>query len=128
MGGEGIVGAADGRDGAVERAGRMVGRRLEHQMFEEMGDAGLARRLIRAADLVPHHMGDDRRAVIGDDDDLHTVVEHEICRLAVGRLVAGQNRGAHHESQRQERSAQPFSLKCHQWLRLSWGWDDRRGY
>ena len=81
VGGEGVFAAADLGDGAVELAGLVVGRALEHQMFEEMGDAGFAGRLVGAADLVPDHVGDDRRAVVGDDDHFHAVVEQEIRHL-----------------------------------------------
>ena len=53
-------------------------RALEHQMFEEMRESGLARRLVRGADLVPDHVGDDRRAMIGNDHDLEPVGEREM--------------------------------------------------
>ena len=50
---------------------------LEHQVLEEMRDAGLAERIVRRAVAVPDHVGDDRHAAIGDDDDLEAVVEGE---------------------------------------------------
>ena len=57
----------------------LVGR-LEHQMLEEMGDARDALGLVGGADLVPDHVGDDRRAVIGDHHDLQAVGELELTR------------------------------------------------
>ena len=62
----------------------MLGGALEHQMFEEMGDAGRSRWLIRGPDLVPDHVGHDRRAPVRHHDDFQPVGERE-----VGRLVAG---------------------------------------
>ncbi len=50
-------------------------RALEHQMFEEMRDAGFARRIVGRAVAIPDHMGDDRRAMIRDHHDVHAVVE-----------------------------------------------------
>ena len=35
-------------------------------------------RLVGGADPVPDHVGDDGRAVVGDDDDLHAVGELEL--------------------------------------------------
>ena len=59
-----------------------------------MRDAGFARRLVGAAGLVPDHVRDDRGAVVGDDDDLHAVVEHEIADFGVCRTLgrAGKSR------------------------------------
>ena len=65
--------SADGGNDLGEAAGRILLRALEHQMFEEMGEARLARRLIGGADLVPDHVGHDRRAMIGNDHDLEPV-------------------------------------------------------
>jgi hypothetical protein len=76
-GGEGILVAADPQHGLRELAGRMLGRALEHQVLEEMRQAGFARRLVGRADLVPDHLGDHRRAVIGDHDDLQAIIERE---------------------------------------------------
>jgi hypothetical protein len=52
-------------------------RALEHQVFEEMGDAGLAGRFIGGAGAVPDHVHDGGAAVVLDHDDLHAVVEKE---------------------------------------------------
>ena len=78
--GERVLLAADGGDHLRESPGRILRRALEHQMLEEMRDARLARRLVGGADLVPHHVGHDRRAVIGDDDDFEPFVEREMRR------------------------------------------------
>ena len=51
---------------------------LEHQVFEEMGDARLARRIVGRAVAIPDHMGDDRRAMVGNDDDVEAVGEGEM--------------------------------------------------
>ena len=75
---EGVFLPAEGRDGAAEVAERILGGALEHQVFEEMGDAGLAGRLVGRADLVPHHVSDDRRAVVGNDDYVQAVREREM--------------------------------------------------
>jgi hypothetical protein len=48
---------------------------LEHHVLEEMREAGLARRLVSAADVVPDRDRDERHAAIGVEDDLDSVVE-----------------------------------------------------
>ena len=55
----------------------MLAGALEHQMFEEMREPGFAWRLVGRADLVPDHLRDDGRAVIGDHHHLQAVVERE---------------------------------------------------
>ena len=62
-------------------AGCLLGA-LEHQMLEEMREAGFAGRLVGRADLVPDHLRDHGRAVVGDHHDLQAVAERE----AGGRL------------------------------------------
>ena len=47
-------------------------------MFEEMREAGLARRLVGGADLVPDHVGDDRRAAVRNDDEFEAVLERVV--------------------------------------------------
>ena len=75
---EGVLLAADGRDRLGELALRVILRALEHQMFEEMGEPGLAGGLVGGADPVPDHVGDDRRAVVGDDHHFEAVGEREM--------------------------------------------------
>ncbi len=48
------------------------------QVLEEMRDAGLARNLVGRTDPVPQHVGDNRRAVVGDDHDGKAVSELEL--------------------------------------------------
>jgi hypothetical protein len=81
--------SADGGNDLGEAPGWILLRALEHQMFEEMGEARLARRLIGGADLVPDHVGHDRRATIGNDHDLEPVREGEVGDL---RADAGMRR------------------------------------
>ena len=76
--GEGVFLTADGGNLLREASARMVRGALEHQVFEEMRDAGLSVRIIGRADPIPEHVGDDGRAVIGHDHDLHPVVEREL--------------------------------------------------
>ena len=78
VGGEGVLLAADGGHGLRELAGRVLGGALEHQVFEEMRDAGLAGRLVGGADLVPDHVGDDRRAPVRDHHDFQPVRQREV--------------------------------------------------
>jgi hypothetical protein len=61
---------------------------LEHQVFEEMRDARLARRIVGRAVLVPDHVGDDRRAVVGDHHDLHAVFKPGVRDCRSGALPA----------------------------------------
>src|SRR5260221_3728778 len=51
-------------------------------MFEEMRGARKTRRIIGSPDMIPDHMGDDRRAMIGDHDELHAVLQGELNRFA----------------------------------------------
>ena len=70
---------------------------LEHQMFEEMRNAGFARRIIRRTIAIPHHMRDDRRAMIRDHHDFHAIVEAEMGNggpCAAGSGWAGSGREA----------------------------------
>ena len=61
-----------GRAGELERTEEfvlVVFRTLEHQVLEQMRETGLARRLVRRADVIPDADRDDRRLVIFADDD-----------------------------------------------------------
>jgi hypothetical protein len=88
VGREGVLAPAVARDRAAEFARLELVGALEHQMLEIVRDARLAARLVGRADVVPDHVGDDRRAHIGDDHDLEPVGEPERGRaehLGVGR-------------------------------------------
>jgi len=63
-------------------------RSLEHQMFQQMGGAGVSRLFVHGAGTIPDHVSDDRGAVIADHNDLHAVIQ----RKAVGREDLGQKR------------------------------------
>ena len=89
LAGEGVVLPAEPGDDLGELADRDLVGRLEHQVLEEVGDAGHALGLVGGADLVPDHVGDDGGPVVGDDDHLHAVGELE---LAGTRLGAGRER------------------------------------
>ena len=82
--GEGVLLPADLGDEFGELALGMGLGALEHQMFEEMGDARLAERIVGRAVAVPDHVGDDRRAMVGDDHDLEAVLEGEMGDLRGG--------------------------------------------
>ena len=75
--GEGVFVAADAQHRLGKFADRMLAGALEHQMLEEMREPGFAWRLVGRADLVPDHLGDDGRAVIGDHHHLQAVLERE---------------------------------------------------
>ena len=94
-GGEGVLLAADGGEDLREAPLRILLGALEHQVLEEMGEPGLAGLLVRRPDLVPDHVGHDRRAVVGNDDDLEPVVESEM-----GDVGAGDGGPAADEQQR----------------------------
>ena len=76
--GEGVLLAADLGDELRELALGMRFRAFEHQVFEEMGDARLARRIVGRAVAVPDHMGDDGSAMIGNHDDVEAVGKSEM--------------------------------------------------
>ena len=92
-------------------------------MFEEVGEAGFAGCLVGGADLVPDHLGDDRRAAIRDHDDLQAVGKDETsgtlrCHrgLAPG-LLQGQRR---HHKQRQAEANRDCCSKSRSHGMCSW--------
>ena len=71
--GEGVLRAPDlGNEFRELTLGMALGA-LEHQVFEEVSDAGFARWVVGRAVTVPHHVGDNRRAMIGNDHDVEAV-------------------------------------------------------
>jgi hypothetical protein len=90
--GEGVFLAADAGDQFREITGRIFRRALEHQVLKEMRQARFARGLVGGADFVPDHVGDDRRAVIGNDNQFQPVRQLEIGDLDVGGICRGDAR------------------------------------
>ena len=120
--GEGIFLAADIGDDLGKDAVRIVLCSLEHQVLKEVGNTGLAGRLIGGARLVPDHMGDHGGAVIGDHHHLKTVVQREAGQVrrndrrrfgrSLGKRQAGaQNKAGQHRGE--EKAAPSRSGKCH---------------
>ena len=102
-GGEGVLLAADGRHHLGEAPGWILLRALEQQVLEEVGEPRLARRLVGGADLVPEHVGHDRRAVIGNHHDLETVRQLEIGDAgAARRRRSGEGEGVGSDGERDE--------------------------
>ena len=64
-------------------------------MLEKMGDARLALGLVGGAHLVPHHMGNDGSATIGNDGDLHAIRKRESGDIDIER--AGRLNGQHEQ-------------------------------
>ena len=109
--GEGVVLPAVLGDDLGERAfGDGLGA-LEHQVLEEMRDAGGALRLIRRADPIPHHMRHHRGAVILDHHRLHAVAEREGGHLRPGRL---RKRRARRSDQRKRQRGCAPARRCQQ--------------
>ena len=89
LGGESVFLAADEGHRLRELADRILGGALEQQMLEEMGEARLAGRLVRGADLVPDHVGDDRRAPVRHHHDFEAVGEREMADVGFRRGLHG---------------------------------------
>lgn len=82
---------------------------FEHQVLKEMGDAGLAKWIIRSAVSIINHMGHHRGAVIGDHHDLQAVFQMKVPeswkRGHADTLRAPQIRGAGWQSDQASRWA-----------------------
>src|SRR3546814_18435528 len=76
-GGEGVLAPAVGGDDLRELARRQPLGALEHQVLEEVRQAGLAGLLVGGADAVPHRVVHDRRPAAPHDHHLQAVVEVE---------------------------------------------------
>ena len=85
---ESVVLAAIAGNDARKLPGRDLRRALEHQMFEEVGEARLSGRFVGSADAIPDHVGHDRRAMIGDRQNLHAVGKTEALQGARYGTVA----------------------------------------
>src|ERR1019366_5226114 len=62
----------------IDRLGARIFRALEHQMFEEMGEAGTARRVVLSADAIADVDGDGRDPMILNQQNAETVGERAI--------------------------------------------------
>ena len=114
VGGEGVLlrrrcAATDLR----EAPGRILRRALEHQMFEEVREPRLARRLVGGADLVPDHVGDHRRAVVGNDDQLQAVRQREVGDLGARRLGRKRRRREREPATSDRRRGETIRFRWH---------------
>ena len=73
--GRGVGLAADRLEQAVELAGAEVLGLVEHEVLEEVRDAGAAVALVARADAEPGLEGDDRRGVVGQEQHQEAVGE-----------------------------------------------------
>jgi len=78
VGGEGVVHAADVLGQTVERLGGHVPRRLEQQVFEQVGEARTARRIVLGPDAIPDLDRDVRGRGVAGGIDLHPVGQHAL--------------------------------------------------
>ncbi len=76
-GGAVIIRCADLLQRLEEIAGRVF-RTVEHQMLEEVGEAGAALGLILGADMIPDGDGDDRRFAVLVHDNAQAVGKREL--------------------------------------------------
>ena len=89
--GEGVLLAAEPRhDGRELAVGELLGG-LEHQVLEEVRDARYAGRLVGGPGADIDHVGDDRRAVVGNDDHGHPVGKLELAHGLGGGSVRGRD-------------------------------------
>src|SRR6516225_3271227 len=78
--------AAESSDNLRELARGMLRGALEHQVFKQVRQSRLDGRFIGGSDFVPDHMGDHRRAMVGNDDQLQSVAQHEVGDRRAARL------------------------------------------
>ena len=92
--GEGIILPAIARDDLRKLRTRHGFGAAEHHMLEEMGKAGIARRIVVGTDTEPQHLRHHRRAVIGHHQHLHAVLQRELeCPGGVVVRRGGNRRG-----------------------------------
>jgi hypothetical protein len=102
VGGEGVLLAAEFGHRVRELARRMCLGSLEHQMFEEMRDAGFSALLVGRADAVPDHVGHDGSAPVRHDNDIETVRERKGFDFGAGHGPRFLRRGAGSEGSAEE--------------------------
>ena len=118
LGGECVVAPAVACDQRGKAARRNGGRALEHQMFEEMGDAGFPERIVGGPDLVPDHLHDRRDAMVRHDHNLHAVAEREA--LGPEALRRGGRSRTQTSARRQKKTQDHFPLAA-ALQRREWG-------
>ena len=78
VGGRAVVVAAGGLEPVVELAFRHVHRSFEHDVLEEMREAGAAGPLVARADVIPDVHGHDRHARVAMQDHVQAVGQLEL--------------------------------------------------
>ena len=114
-GSEGVILAAIAVDNAAELAGGQVAGAAEHQMFQEMRDAGGAALLVGRPGAVPDHVGDDRDAVVLHHDHLQPVFQREALRIEDGGPAwgGGYQQQRQHGAEVEKRSEDGVSRQGH---------------
>jgi len=92
----------------IELLGLQVRGALEHQVLEEVGEAGAARRVVLGADVVPDLHADRGARVAAHADHLQAVRERALGERDRGdlerRLVGGGQRDGHAHGEREQGS------------------------
>src|SRR3984885_5342668 len=88
-GGKSIFLAADFVDVLREGGAGILLGAFEHQVFEKMCEAGFTPGFVGGADLVPDHVRDHRRAMIGHDDNFKAVRQGEVGNVRPGGGMRG---------------------------------------
>jgi hypothetical protein len=94
-----------------EEVARDVFRALEHQVLEQVGEAGLALRFVLRADGVPGRDGDDRRLAVSVHEHAQAVGERE---ALVGNVDFGDELGDGHRLGRLRNNRQRQHRGCQQ--------------
>ena len=101
--GRAVVAATAAGDDLVEHAFGRIGRAFEHQVLEQMGEAGAIARLQAHAYVVHHADANGRRAMVFRHDDGQAVIEllyfdRQVPAVAVG----GERRQGQHYSRKKQ--------------------------
>jgi hypothetical protein len=89
----------------------MLGGALEHQVFEEVREAGIPRRLVCGTHLVPDHVGDHRRPVVGDDHQFEAVGKDVVADIGAGLDFGTAGTGGTHGREGQGQKRQKGSVQ-----------------
>ena len=76
--GKSIINAAISGDNFGKLAGGDFFSTFKQQMFKKMGNTGFSILFIGCADLVPDHMSNNRRSVIGNNHNFHAIGERKL--------------------------------------------------